>query len=309
MANILNEKGTRDIRKGYKDSLIRPQTLSGIFKNKFYTGKIASKKYGLEVQGQHTPMISEELFYRVQAVLEGRNRNAAPALARRSLDSVDFPLRRIISCSRCGHSFTGATSQGKRLKYGYYFCSRRCDQGSSVPVKIIEDETTRLLSKISLKQETIELINIFLRKTYYQRIDSLRLKRDKADIDLKKVYVTRQLLIEKNLSGVYSDEVFKEQNKLLEEKVKAIQASKDDALIEKYNLEAITKFIQDKFKDLNKTFNVSDLERKKVLMCSIFPEGLRWGYPGYSNTQISPFYQGLLSLQKSKVPSGGDERI
>jgi hypothetical protein len=65
LAELLNEKGIRDKRKGYKESLIRPQTLSGIFRNKFYAGKIVSKTHGLEVQGQHAPMITEELFYKV----------------------------------------------------------------------------------------------------------------------------------------------------------------------------------------------------------------------------------------------------
>ncbi|MGH9857206.1 MAG: recombinase family protein, partial [Acidobacteriota bacterium] len=287
---------------------IRPQTLSGVFRNKFYAGKLVSERYGQEVQGQHAPMVTEETFYRVQAILDGRNRNAAPALARRSLDSPDFPLRRIINCARCGHPFTGAKSKGKRKLYGYYFCVERCGPGSSIPVKNIEDATSDLLAKVSLKPETTQLINAFIRRTYYLRIGALKQKRDQADIELQKVYETRQALVEKNLSGVYSDDIFKEQNKLLEEKIKAIQAAKNDAVIEKYNLEAISKFIEDKFQNLNDTFTTSDLERKRVLMCSIFPKGLRWSYPGYSNTHFSPFYRSFLELQGPKVQFGADER-
>lgn len=69
MAHILNEQGIKDKRKGYKDAAIRAQTLSGVFRSKFYAGKVVSKKYGQEVQGQHTPMVTEETFYRVQAIL------------------------------------------------------------------------------------------------------------------------------------------------------------------------------------------------------------------------------------------------
>lgn len=141
-----------------------------------------------------------------------------------------------------------------------------------------------------------------------QPIDALKQKRDHVDIELQKVYETRQMLIEKNLSGVYSDDIFKEQNKVLEEKIKAIQAAKNDTVIEKYNLEAISTFIQDKFTDLNKTYATSDLERKRVLMCSIFPKGLRWSYPGFVNTHISPFYRSFLALQGRKVQLGADER-
>lgn len=308
VAKILNEQGISDKRKGYKESLIRPQTLSGVFRNKFYAGKVVSKKYGMEVQGQHTPMVSEELFYKVQAILDGRNRNAAPALARRNRENEEFPLRRIVICGRCDQSFTGAWSKGKRKKYAYYFCVRRCGPKSNVQYADVEAYTARELSDISLKPETVQLINAFIRQTYYLRIASLQQKRDKADVELKKLYELRQALIEKNLGGVYSDDIFKEQNKVIEEKVKALQTAKSDSVIEKYNLEAISKFIMAKFTDLNKTFSESPLKQKRVLMCSIFPKGLRWSYPGYSNTHISPFYLCLLGVQRSQVGLGARER-
>ena len=309
MARILEDQGVRDRRKGYKEYVLRPQTLSGIFRNKFYAGKVVSKKYGDEVQGQHTPMVTEEMFYRVQAILDGRNRNAAQALSRRSLDSADFPLRRVVTCGRCGKSFTGAWSKGKNKLYGYYFCVDRCGPGSSMPIKAVDDVTEELIKKISLKPKTAELINAFLRRTYYLRIGALQQMRDQAEIELKKVYQTRQQLIEKNMSGVYSDDIFKEQNKLLEEKIKAIQATKNDTVNEKYYLGAISQFIRDKLTDLAGTLANSDLERKRVLMCSIFPQGLQWAYPGYSNTQISPFYLCSNEKQDPKVLIGALEAL
>ncbi len=140
MAKILDAQGVRDIRKGYKDARLRPQTLSGVFRNKFYAGKVLSKTYGLEVQGQHVPMVSEELFYRVQAILDGRNRNAGPYASKRSLDSEDFPMRRLVSCSRCGRPLTGSWSKGKNQLYPYYYCVKRCGAKSNVPLKAIDEE-------------------------------------------------------------------------------------------------------------------------------------------------------------------------
>lgn len=308
MVKILDAQGVKDIRKGYKDATLRPQTLSGIFRNKFYAGKVISKKYGLEVQGQHTPMVSEELFYRVQSILDGRNRNAAPNVTKRSLDSPDFPMRRLVSCSRCGRPFTGSWSKGKNKLYPYYFCVKRCGAKSNVALKDIDDERMKLLAKMDLKPETVKLIQAYLRHTYYLRIGAVTQKRDRADVELKQVYATRQALIEKNLSGIYSDDIFKEQNKVLEEKIKAIYVAKNDTVLEKYNLEAINKFIEDKFTNLNETFATSDLERKRVLLCWIFPRGLTWSYPGYSNTLISPFYRCFMDLQGKQVRSGADER-
>ena len=37
-------------------------------------GILTSAKYKEEVKGQHVPMITEEQFYKVQAIIDGRNR-------------------------------------------------------------------------------------------------------------------------------------------------------------------------------------------------------------------------------------------
>ena len=267
MAIILNGQGLRGGRKQKgKEYFLRAQTLNRIFRNKFYAGKITSKRYGEEVQGQHTPMITEEQFYKVQAVLDGRNNNIKPTLARRNRDNPDFPLRRIVKCKQCGASFTGGWSKGKRQRYAYYFCRNHC-KNTNMPVNKLVEKTNEILNKISLKDNTVKLFNAFLRKGYFDRIKTVQKRREEADTELKKLYEFRQVLIEKNISGVYSDDVFKEQNKFVEEKIKAIQIAKDDSLIGKYNLEAITNFVSEKLSDLVKTYDKASLDEKKVLLC------------------------------------------
>jgi len=97
------------------------------------------------------------------------------------------------------------------------------------------------------------------------------------------LYEMRQALIQKNLSGVYSDEVFKEQNKLIEEQIASIRMTKDDELVNKYNIQSVVEFMRAKFSDLGKTYQESNVTQIKVLLGSIFPSGMVWGYPGYSN--------------------------
>ena len=303
MAKILNQNGLKGGIPGRKQFVLRAQTLDRIFRNKFYTGKIYSPKYNLEVQGQHPPMITEELFYRVQAVLDGRNTNIAAPLAHRNHDNPDFPLRRIIKCKHCGGSFTGAMSQGKRLRYGYYFCQKRC-KGQNVASGTIETATINLLDAITLKENTIKLFIAFLRSTYLKRISTLQKRREQADVELKKVYELRQALIEKNLSGVYSDEIFKEQNKVLEDKIAAIQVAKNDEILKKYNLEKITKFVETKFGNLTQTYLDADLQQKRTLLCSIFPAGLVWDENYYSNTQISQCYSAILDIEDIRISFG-----
>lgn len=121
---------------------------------------------------------------------------------------------------------------------------------------------------------------------------------------MKKLYSLRQSLIEKNLSGVYSDEIFKEQNKLIEEQITTVKMTQDDALLDKYNLQSVVEFIRDKFADLGKTYQQSDISQIRVLLGSIFPSGLAWDYPGYSNHEISPLYQYVCQFENAYIPIG-----
>ncbi len=311
IADVLTKEGVIQ-RNGKKMS---PQQLQRMFRNKFYAGKVISKKYGQEVQGQHPPMVTEEQFYKVQAILDGRNHNASGPMARRNRDNPSFPLRRIAKCSICGTSFTGGKSKGKREYYSYYFCRHRCDHFNVTPDKITND-TADYLDKMSLTNKTATLLNAMLRRTYFKRAANLHKRREEADAELKKQYETRQALIEKNLSGIYSDGIFKEQNMMIEEKIRSIQFAKNDELLEKYNLEPITKFVETKLTDLPKTFMDSmtkesqpNLEQIRMLLCSIFPSGMPYGRNGYSNTEISPFYRAILDLQSNKpdlVRFGGE---
>lgn len=49
--------------------------------------------------------------------------------------------------------------------------------------------------------------------------------------------------------------------------------TKDDALLAKYNLEAIVNFMKDKFANLGTTYQMSTLSQIRVLIGSIFPSG------------------------------------
>jgi hypothetical protein len=247
-------------------------------------------------------MITEEAFYKVQSILDGRNRSINAPILKRNKDNPEFPLRRIVKCAVCGTSITGGWSKGKLGRYGYYFCRNRCKiPRSSVAVGTIETATIKLLEDLAPSDNTISLFNALMRDTYRQRVASLKRRREQADAELQKLYEFRQVLLEKNMSGVYSDEIFKEQNRMVEEKIKDIQVAKNDELITKYNIEAMTKFVKNKLQHPVKTYTQDsknpelepDIEQKRVLLCSIFPSGLVWSANGYSNTVISTYYKAI----------------
>ena len=300
MATIMNQWGLR--QKHGKIYKLRPQTTNRIFRQKFYMGIITSNKYPEEVKGQHVPMITKEQFYKVQAILDGRNSHTVK-LSRRIVDNPDFPLRRITICTNCGATFTGAWSQGKREKYAYYFCRHRCGKGSERVIDV-HKELKLFLQEVTPTTEQLTLFVESLRSEYNRRLKNLQQRKSLAQDEITKLQELRQTLVEKNLLGIYSDDVFKEQNKIIEDKIAAAQTALSDSVISKYDIDEIIKFILDRFSDLGKTYYESTLQQKKSLLCSIVASGLLWGYPGFSNTKLSNMYQSILDFPTLGVPWG-----
>jgi site-specific DNA recombinase len=302
IAVLMNEWGLRNVIAG-RECLFRAQTASRLFKNKFYAGVLASPRYPDEAKGQHIQMISEAQYYKVQAVIAGRNNSINIPVVRRNRNNSDFPLRRIVKCGGCGAPFTGAWSKGKRAKHAYYFCRSRCGK-PSVRAYDVDFLVVELLRRVTPKKETLDAFIALLRANYYKRVAGLQKKKEHADVELKRLQGMRKGLVEKNLSGVYSDEIFKEQNKIIEEQIMTLEITKDDSLLSKYNLEAIIGFMKDKFADLGKTYQDSDIEQIKVLLCSIFDSELTWDYSGISNTKINAVYQYIYDFESVDIANG-----
>lgn len=306
IAKIMNEWGLRINHKDVEFK-IRPQTASYIFNNKFYMGIMKSPTYKEEVRGQHVAMITEEQFYKVQAILNGRNTNPI-TFTKRVHSRPDFPLRRIVRCGKCGMGLTGGWSKGKCKKYAYYRCVTRGCKTPSIKVEDLEDSLIELLKKVTPKKECLDSFVAFLYKIYQQRASRLNIIKNESDGEITRLKILRKQLVEKNLSGIYSDEIFKEQNSIIEEKMISSQIAKSEATFDRYNIDEVISFLKVKMADLGETYKKSNVSQIKVLLCSIFTSELSWNYEGTLNTSISPIFQAIQTFDNNVIRSCAGER-
>lgn len=301
MAKIMNKWGLRasHAKKTYK---LRSQTVQRIFRLKFYAGILTSNIYPEEVKGQHRPMITEEQFYKVQSILDGRCVNKMPTPKRAHLNS-DFPLRRVVKCAKCGVGFTAGWSKGRSARYPYYRCAGKCNN-TSIRAGDLDGAMVQLLKEITPKKECLELFTQYIKEEYEERLADLRKRKNEADEEIQKLLDMRKVLVEKNLLGIYTDEIFKEQNAALEKKIAKAQVAKADSTLEKYDINKLTAFMKDLLTDLGETYKKSTITQAKALIGSIFPSGLAWNYNGRLNHQISPIYQTILDFDGRRVPFG-----
>lgn len=299
MAKLMNSWGLRAVHRG-KIHELRAQTVQRIFRDKFYMGIMTSSRYPEEITGKHDPMVTEQTYYNVQAILTGR-RTFNPNIIR-SYDNEDFPLRRIVKCGNCSSPLTGAWS--KYHQYAYYFCPKRCGKPSILPVDRgkkhgLEDSLLRLLRKITPTQETTEKFILRLHALYNKKLEVAKKAKKEAQEQLASLGEERITLAEKNMKGIFSDEIYKEMNAKLESKIIAARAAMNDATIEKYDIEGLEAFIRSLLDDLGKAYIHSTLPQKKFLLGSIFPSGLTWHYEREFEPSLASDYE-LISIPDQK---------
>ena len=89
-----------------------------ILKNPVYKGVI--KRNGVFSKGKHGPIVSEEIWNKVQVILGKRRKNHS---LRRSNNSP-YLLSGLIKCGNCGYSLSGYSSRNPNAaKNSYYHCS------------------------------------------------------------------------------------------------------------------------------------------------------------------------------------------
>jgi site-specific DNA recombinase len=132
-------------------------TVHAILRNRIYTGDFEWK--GHHHRGKHQPLITRELWQRVQGVLDARN---ASKLRR---GKRDFAFSGLINCGHCGCAMVGEL---KKARYIYYHCTGykgRCDE-PYVREEVIAEKFSDVLGRLSFGDEVLQWVSAALRESH-----------------------------------------------------------------------------------------------------------------------------------------------
>jgi site-specific DNA recombinase len=168
---------TAQIWKKAKDKGLRcsKNAFWQLIRNPLYCGKIFIPRFKDEesyfVEGQHEAIISEELFDRVQDVLDGRGRKYRPKIETQR----EFPLKGFLVCPECGKLLTASKSRGRSRHYTYYHCYRGCSHriNSDRITKAFDDE----LKKYVPKKEILDIYHRIVSETYYEMTSDIQVSK------------------------------------------------------------------------------------------------------------------------------------
>jgi len=130
------------------------QTMWKMLRDRYYCGYVVYK--GVEYKGRHEPLISEELFDRVQKALDT---HSGTGIRQRSHPHY---LKGTVWCNRCKRRFIVQRTKNRHGGvYYYFFCTGRQDRTCDhpyVPVEVMEQAVTNHYARIGLPEKFRALV-------------------------------------------------------------------------------------------------------------------------------------------------------
>jgi|SRR5690554_6816463 len=141
-----------------------------LIRNPLYCGKIFLPKFKDEescfVEGQHQAIISEEMYEKVQEILDGRGRIYRSKIQTRN----DFPLRGFLICPICGNLLTASKSKGRNKYYSYYHCRKGCTY--RIGIEKLNQAFEYELRRFIPRKEVYAIYRNILGEIYYELTQS-----------------------------------------------------------------------------------------------------------------------------------------
>jgi site-specific DNA recombinase len=191
-------------------------TIHKILRNRLYTGEFDWN--GRRCKGRHQPLVTKELWDRVQGVLDGRNASKLRG------SSHDFAFSGLMNCGHCGCAMVGEL---KKRRYIYYHCTGykgKCPE-PYVREEVISQKFSEILGRLTFGDEVLSWVTKALRdshaderKEHEAAIARLQVEHDRLQHRLHAMYVDKlDGRIDRSFYAQMSGQWQSEQDKLMQE--------------------------------------------------------------------------------------------
>ncbi len=266
--------GMEELRKKMVDKGLKCERsrFPELLRNRAYIGKVFVPAYkeeeGYYTKAIHEPLISEELFFQVQDVLEGR----APNRPTKNTVNEELLLRGFLECGQCGKNITGSASRGNGGRYYYYHCTCGCNERFKAGVA----------NKLFIEfLETIKPNPMVLDMNYEVLLDEFdsKIKNNKGDLSKIDEEVKRNNQRLQNAQHLMLDA---EINSKDYKEIKAKLDKANDELIRKKanlstgheNFKEHLKYGATILRNIDLFYQNASLSEKQLIIGSVFPEKL-----------------------------------
>ena len=275
-------------------TLTSTDAIMRVLTNATYAGliKVAATEREPEkiVKGVHEPIIREEVYWRVQGLLNKNKR------VEKMQPKEEFPLRGVLKCM-CGTGMTAGFSKGKKYYYLYYRCIKHSN--INIPGKVVHERLQELLRALSFTAEQVNHISIAARTGLSDamavgekqaQVKKVQLKDLQAKMDrLEERYVNEEIEL-----GTYQkyQNKFRIDRALLTEEITHLNTSVEGRLERQLSLLPY-------LTNVPVIYEKANLNQQHAFLKGVFKHGLAFKEGAFRTPWVSPvFHHNLLGINK-----------
>ncbi len=276
-------------KKGLK---IGKNQFLNLLRNKFYIGIIELKEYkdepAMTIQGLHEPLISEQLFNRVQWVFASRKRASGLNKARRE----ELPLRGFLVCPNCRRLLTGSASKSRNKQlHLYYHCQKKYNCDHRVRASLIHDKLEEYLGSFKIMTEVKRLYRVILEKKFgsfeSQRTSDLQ----NLQKEMTRIQSNLESLNFKFIENMIDPETYASMKRKYDEQIQKIKS--EEELLSSQDTE-YARYISRGFTlidNLKAFYQQASVEVKQKIVGSIFPQNLTLDKNEYRTSPVNEAFR------------------
>ena len=258
---IINKEGAK-----INDKYLSKQYFYKLTRNKIYKGIVDAFDLG-EIRGSFEPIVSDELFDRVQYIITKKGKRQSGYV----VDNPDFPLRNFV-VSEQGHKMDGAWAKGNgRNKLPYY--RFRGLNGYNTHKEVLEDKFRAFTKQYEYSAKYADLLNDAIKLNWEQRNQSGKKTKNQNEKKITELKQKQGLVIEKNLNGVIPDNLLKEQLERINTEIGKLTDNVQD-YTNLDNVQEVLDYSLWFMQNLSTETEKLEIERRKKLQRFLFPQGI-----------------------------------
>ncbi len=266
---------------------------SKILHHSLYAGYIAA--FGEVVKGCFLPVVDNESFERVQALLRGNSLK----LPKYQRQRKDFPLRGLLVCV-CGQRLTASFSRGRHgNRYPYYRCTK-C-KGVNHKRDALEAEFRKLLERNGMNEGLASLLRIAIEENV--RLAGTENEKNRHSIERRVLELEgeQEQVIKKNLSGICNDELAKRLTQKADNDIRTLREELLALPKASEQLEHIVDYGLRIMRDVGTAWQAFPLIQKQRFQSFLFPEGATFHHGEFGTPKTALILEIKTALHEGEL--------
>lgn len=268
--------------------------------NELYAGWV--NKFGERHKGLFEPIVSEALFAQVQRVIKYKGKLHAPHIT----DHPDFPLRRFI-VNENNLKLTGSWCSGRKQKYPYYRFGR--SGGANYNRDEFEKAFMEYMDSYAIDKDHYQKLIRFIEDELVAREQLEQKEAVTINEQIKSISNLQSALIKKNVDGVISDTILKQQLDSIEIELMNANARLSKFSYRKLNIAEAIRYLEQYFISPSKIWFKSKPDTKLALQRFQFPLGCTFFNNTFETAKTRRFFNvksALLHADSPRVDSSSN---